>query len=80
MLRFGLPGWNPYTENNVWSFYGSRDGLHVWNKEGTLLGKMVVRGGSNNFMFLPGAILVFNAQKLWYVGIKAQGRSGGRPL
>ena len=75
----GFPdGIHADTEGNVWSSCGSGDGVHVWNKEGTLLGKLVVESGSNNFAFLPGAILVFNAEKLWTVAIKAQGREVAR--
>jgi len=75
----GFPdGIHADTQGNVWSSCGSGDGVHVWNKEGNLLGKLVVEGGSNNFAFIPGAILVFNAQKLYSVAIKVQGRELAR--
>lgn len=65
---------------NVWSSCGDiyGDGLHVWNPQGQLLGKMVVQGGSNNFAFVPGAVFVFNAEKVWRVGIKVKGRELAR--
>jgi gluconolactonase len=73
----GIPdGIHTDAEGNVWS--GCGDGIHVWNKEGTLLGKLVVEGGTSNFAFMPGAVLMFNAEKLWKVAIKVQGREVAR--
>ncbi|KAF2110918.1 hypothetical protein BDV96DRAFT_583137 [Lophiotrema nucula] len=60
-------------DGNVWA--GCGDGLHVWNPEGILLGKIWVGVTSNNFAFLPGAVMVFSNAQLWIVeGIKAVGR------
>jgi gluconolactonase len=70
----GFPdGIHTDTDGNVWA--GCGDGLHVWNPEGTLLGKVWIGVVSNNFAFLPGAVLVFSNSQLWIVeNIKAVGR------
>ncbi|KAI8932359.1 hypothetical protein NX059_010551 [Plenodomus lindquistii] len=61
------------TEGNVWA--GCGDGVHVWSPEGKLLGKIWVGLESNNFAFLPGAVLVFTNKQLWIVeNLKAVGR------
>lgn len=71
----GFPdGIHTDTRGNVYS--ATADGVHVWNKEGVLIGKFGVGGlGVNNFIFAPGGIYIMNAYKLWYVSIKAEGRS-----
>jgi gluconolactonase len=70
----GFPdGIHADTEGNVWA--GCGDGLHVWDAEGTLLGKVWTGVTANNFAFLPGAVLVFTNAQLWIVeGLKAVGR------
>jgi len=74
---FGFPdGIHCDTLGNVWSSTG--DGVHVWNEDGVLIGKLVVGGGSNNLAFLPGAVLVFNNQKLWKVDVLVEGRELAR--
>lgn len=61
------------TEGNVWA--GCGDGIHVWNSEGTLLGKIWTGLETNNFAFLPGAVVVFTNAQLWVVeNVKAKGR------
>jgi gluconolactonase len=61
------------TEGNVWA--GCGDGVHVWNPEGILLGKIFIGEVSNNFAFAPGKVFVFSNYRLWVVeNIKAQGR------
>ncbi|EME85571.1 uncharacterized protein MYCFIDRAFT_131699 [Pseudocercospora fijiensis CIRAD86] len=71
----GIPdGIHTDTKGNVYSAVS--DGIHVWNKEGVLIGKFGVGGkGVNNFIFAPGGIYIMNAYKLWYVSIKAEGRT-----
>lgn len=60
-------------EGNVWA--GCGDGVHIWNPEGKLLGKIWIGVDSNNFAFLPGAVLVFSNKQLWVVeNVKAVGR------
>lgn len=52
---------------------------------GVLLGKIIVpytlsgqSAGTNNFAFLPGGVLVFNAEDLWLVECLTVGREVGR--
>ncbi|KAF2124394.1 lactonohydrolase [Dothidotthia symphoricarpi CBS 119687] len=70
----GFPdGVHADTEGNVWA--GCGDGVHIWNSAGKLLGKIWIGVDSNNFAFLPGAVLVFSNAQLWIVeGVKAVGR------
>ncbi|KAJ4368615.1 hypothetical protein N0V86_009522 [Didymella sp. IMI 355093] len=61
------------TEGNVWA--GCGDGIHIWNPEGTLLGKIWTGLETNNFAFLPGAVMVFTNAQLWIVeNVAAKGR------
>ncbi|KAF2140081.1 uncharacterized protein K452DRAFT_253858, partial [Aplosporella prunicola CBS 121167] len=60
-------------DGNVWAACG--DGVHIWDPEGILLGKIHLGVASNNFAFLPGAVLIFSNYQLWIVeNIKAVGR------
>jgi gluconolactonase len=70
----GFPdGIHTDTRGNVYT--SSEDGVQVFNPEGVLVGKFGIGGkGSNNFVFVPGGIYIFNAFKLFYVSIKAEGR------
>jgi gluconolactonase len=70
----GFPdGIHADTEGNVWA--GCGDGIHVWNPEGTLLGKIWNGVETNNFAFLPGKVLIFSNAQLWVVeNLKAVGR------
>ncbi|KAH7092406.1 hypothetical protein FB567DRAFT_517145 [Paraphoma chrysanthemicola] len=70
----GFPdGIHTDTQGNVWA--GCGDGIHVWDKEGTLLGKIWNGVETNNFAFLPGKLLIFSNAQLWIVeGLKAVGR------
>lgn len=49
-----------------------------WNPSGVLIGKFVVNGGVNNFAFVPNGMYMFNADKLFKVTIKAEGRTVAR--
>ncbi|KAJ0164107.1 Gluconolactonase [Colletotrichum tanaceti] len=61
------------TDGNVWA--GCGDGVHVWNPDGVLLGKIHLGETSNNFAFAPGKVFVFSNYRLWVVeGINALGR------
>ncbi|WYZ33890.1 hypothetical protein EsH8_I_000166 [Colletotrichum jinshuiense] len=70
----GFPdGVHTDTDGNVWA--GCGDGVHVWNPDGVLLGKIHLGEVSNNFAFAPGKVFVFSNYRLWVVeGIKALGR------
>lgn len=61
----GLPdGIKVDTKGNVYS--GCGDGVHVWNSGGTLIGKILVKGGIANFSFgEKGAIYLCNEQTVW---------------
>lgn len=74
----GIPdGIHTDVNGNVWA--GCGDGIHVWNPQGALLGKLGVEGGVNNFAFLPGGILVENANRLFLVeGLQLNGREIAR--
>lgn len=61
------------TQGNVWSGVG--DGVHVWNMDGVLLGKIHIGETSNNLAFAPNKVFVFSNSRLWVVdNIKAWGR------
>ena len=74
----GLPdGVHTDTKGNVWASCG--DGVHIWNPAGILLGKIWIGRESNNFAFLPGAVLVFSNAQLWLVeNVEAVGREVGK--
>lgn len=61
------------TEGNVWAAAG--DGVHIWNKNGILLGKIYVGETSNNFVFAPRRVFIFSNHRLWFVyNMAAEGR------
>ncbi|KAK4901147.1 hypothetical protein LTR27_001703 [Elasticomyces elasticus] len=65
-----------HTDTNGNVFSGCGDGVHVWSPEGVLLGKLAVaNGGVNNFAFVPGGLYIFNADNLFKVTLKAEGRT-----
>ncbi|GJC91314.1 SMP-30/gluconolaconase/LRE-like region [Colletotrichum higginsianum] len=70
----GFPdGVHTDTDGNVWG--GCGDGVHIWNPDGILLGKIHLGETSNNFAFAPGKVFVFSNYRLWVVeGINALGR------
>ena len=75
----GIPdGIHTDTQGNVYASVAGADGLHVWNPDGVLLGKFLVEGGedggTNNFEFIPGGMLLFNAFKMWRIDLQAEGR------
>lgn len=59
---------------NVWA--GCGDGVHVWNPQGKLLGKVFIGETSNNFAFGPdGNMWVFSNERMWEVrGLRVVGR------
>lgn len=65
------------TEGNLWA--GCGDGINLWNPAGALIGKIWIGVTSNNFAFLPRAMLIFSNQQLWLVeNLKAVGREVGK--
>lgn len=60
------------TYGNVYS--GCLDGIHVWNPDGVLIGKILVPNGIANFVFTdPGRILLFNENRILEASIAAKG-------
>ncbi|KAH7337203.1 hypothetical protein B0J17DRAFT_719111 [Rhizoctonia solani] len=72
------------TEGNVYG--GCFDGVHIWNKKGALLGKILlgldvpsdVPGvpagrGCANLVFVPGGLLMFAEDRMYLARIKAKG-------
>ncbi|KAK2764087.1 hypothetical protein FQN53_007097 [Emmonsiellopsis sp. PD_33] len=54
-------------------YAGCGDGVHVWDREGTLVGKIVVGGTVANFCFVRGGIWMFAEENLWFCKLKAKG-------
>jgi gluconolactonase len=73
----GIPdGVHTDTKGNLYAGVG--DGVSVWNPDGLLLGKFKVQGGSANFAFVPGGIIIFNEYRLFLASIAAVGREVAR--
>ncbi|KLJ06254.1 hypothetical protein EMPG_10323 [Blastomyces silverae] len=49
------------------------DGVHVWDTEGSLVGKIVVGGTTANFCFDEEGIWMFAEEELWFCKLKARG-------
>lgn len=58
-------------QGNVYS--GCGDGVHVWDPEGTLLGKVFVNHAVPNFNFVKGGMWIFAHEKLFFCKMKAKG-------
>jgi gluconolactonase len=56
---------------NVYS--GCGDGVHVWDPEGTMIGKIVVGNTTANFCFAKGGMWLFAETALYFCEIKADG-------
>ncbi|KAH7325512.1 hypothetical protein B0J17DRAFT_722987 [Rhizoctonia solani] len=81
----GMPdGIKVDTEGNVYA--GCFDGVHVWNKYGALLGKILLGldeitqtsegptgKGCSNLVFVPGGLLIFSEERMYLAKIKAKG-------
>jgi gluconolactonase len=73
----GIPdGVHTDTKGNLYAGVG--DGVSVWNSDGLLLGKFKVQGGSANFAFIPGGMIIFNEYRLFLVNMAAVGREVAR--
>lgn len=70
----GFPdGMHTDTAGNLWA--GCGDGVHIWDSEGTLLGKIWNGLETNNLAFLPGKVAIFANSRFYIVdGLKAVGR------
>ncbi|CUA75535.1 hypothetical protein RSOLAG22IIIB_05933 [Rhizoctonia solani] len=81
----GMPdGIKVDTQGNVYA--GCFDGVHVWNKHGALLGKILLGleeitqtsdgpngRGCANMVFVPGGLLMFSEDRMYLAKIKAKG-------
>ncbi|GAB1526958.1 hypothetical protein RhiTH_010132 [Rhizoctonia solani] len=81
----GMPdGIKVDTAGNVYA--GCFDGVHVWNKHGALLGKIllgldeltetndgVTGKGCSNLVFVPGGLLMFSEDRMYLAKIKTKG-------
>jgi gluconolactonase len=59
------------TKGNVYS--GCGEGIHVWNPEGTLIGKFYVNSTSPQMMFTKSGLVILNDESMFLVNIQAQG-------
>ena len=54
-------------------YSGCGDGVHVWNSQGTLVGKIITGSMTANFCFVKGGIWMFNEKELYFCRLKAKG-------
>ncbi|KAH0838809.1 hypothetical protein J3R83DRAFT_7210 [Lanmaoa asiatica] len=59
------------TNGNVYS--GCGDGTHVWNSEGTLIGKFFLNTISAEMMFTKSGLLILAEENIYLANIQAQG-------
>ena len=60
-------------DENGYVYSGCGDGVHVWNTEGTLVGKIVAGSMTANFCFVKGGIWMLNEKELYFCRLKAKG-------
>lgn len=56
---------------NVYS--GCGEGVHVWNSNGTLIGKFFINSTTPELIFTKSGLLIFNDQNIYLANISAQG-------
>jgi len=56
---------------NVYS--GCGDGTHVWNSEGTLIGKFFLNSTSANMVFTSSGLLILGEERIYLANIQAEG-------
>ena len=59
------------TNGNVYS--GCGDGTHVWNSEGTLIGKFFLNNTSPEMIFTKSGLLILNEERIYLANTRAQG-------
>ncbi|PGH18208.1 hypothetical protein AJ79_00546 [Helicocarpus griseus UAMH5409] len=64
-------------DENGYVYAGCGDGVHVWDAEGGLVGKIVVGGVVANFCFVPEGMWLFAEEELWFCKLGARGPLGG---
>ncbi|KAK2855647.1 hypothetical protein FQN49_004981 [Arthroderma sp. PD_2] len=60
-------------DENGYVYSGCGDGVHVWDPNGTLVGKIVVGCTTANFCFVKGGIWMFSEKDLYFCEIRAKG-------
>ena len=59
------------TNGNVYS--GCGEGIHVWNPEGTLIGKFFINTTTPELMFTKSGLLILVEERIYLANIEAQG-------
>jgi gluconolactonase len=56
---------------NVYS--GCGEGTHVWNAQGTLIGKFYLNSTSAQMIFTKSGLVILNEEAIYLANIQAQG-------
>jgi gluconolactonase len=59
------------TMGNVYS--GCGEGAHVWNAEGTLIGKFYLNSTTAQIIFTKSGLVILNEEAIYLANIQAQG-------
>ena len=59
------------TNGNVYS--GCGDGTHVWNSEGTLIGKFFLNNTTAEMIFTKSGLLILDEERIYLANVQAQG-------
>lgn len=59
------------TNGNVYS--GCGDGTHIWNPEGTLIGKFFFNSTTAQMIFTKSGLLILSEERIYLANIQAQG-------
>ncbi|PGH23193.1 hypothetical protein AJ80_02723 [Polytolypa hystricis UAMH7299] len=54
-------------------YSGCGDGVHVWDLEGTMVGRIIVGGTTANFCFAKDGMWMFSEHELYFCRLKARG-------
>ena len=60
-------------DENGYVYSGCGDGVHVWDKKGTLVGKIITGTTVANFCFAKGGMWLFGEEELWFCELGAKG-------
>ncbi|KAK9377082.1 uncharacterized protein V1513DRAFT_456511 [Lipomyces chichibuensis] len=66
---------NPRNPSTCDLYSGCGDGIHVWDKNGTLIGMIIVAGVAANFCFAKGGIRISAEKHLYFAQLKIKGRT-----
>ena len=58
-------------DGNVYS--GCGEGVHVWNPEGTLIGKFFINSTTPEMIFTKSGLLILDEERIYLANIQAQG-------